>query len=75
MGHEGKYVFSIRGEFFNVFNRLFLSMPSVANPVLPISTTNYGGQIINNTGFGSISTLNGAGSQPRSGQIVGRFTF
>ncbi len=78
MGHEGKYNLQVRAEFQNIFNRLFLSMPNVANtnPLLPIGTTNNGvGGIINNSGFGSITTLNGAGTQPRSGQIVGRFTF
>ncbi len=78
MGKEGKYNLQVRAEFQNIFNRLFLPMPNVANtnPLLPIGTTNNGvGGIINNSGFGSITTLNGAGTQPRSGQIVARFTF
>jgi len=75
MGHEGKYNLQVRAEFQNIFNRTFLATPSVANPLLPITTTNYAGATINNAGYGSIATLNGAGTQPRSGQIVGRFTF
>ena len=75
IGKEGRYVVQVRGEFFNVFNRLFLSTPSVSNPLLPIGTTNSNGNVINNSGFGSISTLNGAGTSPRSGQLVARFTF
>ena len=61
VGKEGKYVLQIRGEFFNIFNRLFLSAPSLANPNVAITTTTYAGQAINNTGFGSIATLNGGG--------------
>ena len=72
---EGKYNLFVRAEFQNIFNRAFLSAPSIANPNIPIATTTYLGQAINNSGFGSIATLNGAGTQPRSGQIVARFTF
>jgi hypothetical protein len=76
MGHEGKYNLQIRAEFQNIFNRLFLATPAVANPNLGITTTNYAGATINNAGFGSITTVGtGQASQPRSGQIVGRFTF
>jgi len=65
----------VRMEFQNIFNRTFLSVPSLANPNLPIGTTTYVGNVINNTGFGTIATLNGVGAQPRSGQAVVRFTF
>ena len=75
MGHEGKVVLNIRAEFQNIFNRTFLSVPSTANPNIAISTTTYNGQVINNAGFGSVATLNGAGATPRTGQIVARFTF
>ncbi|MBV9505173.1 MAG: TonB-dependent receptor [Acidobacteriia bacterium] len=82
MGKEGKYNLFIRAEFQNIFNRLFLSMPLTgssspntptlnANPAsLP---TTVGG--VYNYGYGYIATIGGAGAQPRSGQIVGRFTF
>jgi hypothetical protein len=70
-----RYNFQFRAEFFNVFNRLFLSAPSTANPLTPISTANYAGNVYNSSGFGSVGTLNGAGDSPRSGQLIGRFTF
>jgi hypothetical protein len=77
MGHEGRYNLSIRAEFQNIFNRLFLSAPLTngnggalsANAPLVYS----GGAVIG--GYGSVATVNGAGDQPRSGQLVGRFTF
>jgi hypothetical protein len=75
IGKEGRYNLQIRGEFQNIFNRLFLSAPSLANPVLPIATTPYNGTSINSSGFGSVATLNGAGALPRSGQMIARFTF
>jgi hypothetical protein len=75
VGREGRYILQFRGEFFNIFNRLFLSAPSVANPLIPIGTTTYAGNILNSSGFGSVATLNGAGDTPRSGQLVARFTF
>ena len=70
-----KYNFQFRAEFFNVFNRLFLSAPAVANPLVPITTATYAGNLYNTGGFGSMATLNGAGATPRSGQLIGRFTF
>ncbi len=71
---EGMNLF-IRAEFTNIFNRTFLSAPQVSNPNIAVSTTTYNGSILNNAGLGAISTLNGAGSQPRAGTIVARFTF
>jgi hypothetical protein len=75
IGKEGRYNLQVRGEFQNIFNRTFLSAPSLANPLLPIGTTTYNGSLLNASGFGSIATLNGAGSQPRSGQLIARFSF
>ena len=75
MGPDGRYNLFVRAEFQNIFNRTFLSVPSTANPNIAISTTTYNGQVINNAGFGSVATLNGAGATPRTGQIVARFTF
>jgi len=75
LGKEDRANLQVRAEFQNVFNRTFLSAPSVANPNLPITSTPYVGQVINNAGFGSITTLNGLGSQPRSGQIILRVQF
>ena len=33
VGKEGKYNLQVRGEFQNIFNRTFLSAPSLANPL------------------------------------------
>ena len=71
MGKEGKYVLQVRGEFQNIFNRLYLPTPSLANPaVLPVTA---GG--INVSGYGTIATAGGAGYVPRNGQAVIRFQF
>jgi len=76
MGKEGRYNLFVRAEFQNVFNRLFLSAPSLANPNLAVGTIGYAGATINNSGFGTITTFNGAvGAPVRNGQIVTRFTF
>jgi hypothetical protein len=74
-GADGRYNLFVRAEFTNVFNRTFLSQPSLANPNVPITTTPYLGAAISTAGFGSINTLNGAGTTPRSGTLVTRFTF
>ncbi len=71
IGKEGKDVLQIRAEFYNVFNRLFLSMPSTTNPQAAITVENG----INTAGYGTIATVNGAGAQPRNGQLVARFQF
>ena len=70
-----KYQLQFRAEFFNVFNRLRLSAPSVGNPLTPISTATYAGNTYNSGGFGYIATLNGAGTAPRNGQLILRFMF
>jgi hypothetical protein len=74
----------IRAEFFNVFNRLFLSSPTATNPAAPTAcqgvsgvcpTTNGAAAAPITSGFGWVNTVNGAGTNPRSGQMVARFTF
>jgi Carboxypeptidase regulatory-like domain len=55
----------VRVEFFNVFNRTVLPMPSASNITLP--------QTLAVNGFGRINT--GAVGSPRTGQIVARITF
>jgi hypothetical protein len=84
MGKEGKYNLQVRAEFQNIFNRLLLSPPAVANtnPALPIATTNSSGNIVNSSGFGTIATVGGIGDTttqgvraPRNGQVIARFTF
>ena len=72
IGKEGKYNLQVRGEFQNIFNRTFLSAPSLANPLLPTGSNSSGVLV---SGYGSIATLNGAGTQPRQGTIVVRFQF
>jgi hypothetical protein len=64
--------FNIRAEFYNMFNRVFLSAPSATNPSA-LTTKNTLGQLTG--GFGYVNTVNGAGTTPRTGQIVARFTF
>jgi hypothetical protein len=71
IGKEGKYVLQVRGEFQNIFNRLYMGTPSLANPaVLPVLANG-----INVSGYGTIATAGGAGTVPRNGQAVIRFQF
>jgi hypothetical protein len=66
----------IRGEFQNIFNRLFYFMPSdsgATTVTTPTGHANPGGTL--SSGFGYVSWLQGAGAQPRSGQLVARFQF
>jgi hypothetical protein len=71
MGKEGRYNLQVRAEFQNIFNRLFLSAPAVGSTTTAAAST--GG--VNTSGYGTIATIGGAGAQPRSGQLIGRFTF
>jgi Carboxypeptidase regulatory-like domain len=71
----------IQAQFFNIFNRVFYPEPAAAttsttgatfsNP-FPGSAAATGAL---NGGYGFVNTLNGAGTTPRSGQLVARFTF
>ena len=66
----------VRAEFQNIFNRLFYSLPSDSGATTittPTGHANPGGTL--SSGFGYVSWLQGAGAQPRSGQLVARFTF
>ena len=84
-GKEGRFNFFLRAEFQNIFNRLFLTAPQTGNQGLsqgappatifnPLTTTN--GVLTNGYGYINTTTpLGGPAAQPRSGQIVGRFTF
>jgi hypothetical protein len=75
-----KYQIQIRAEFTNPFNRVFFSMPSVPvstsaaarNNPFPVPGETTGAL---SSGFGYVSSLNGAGSNPRTGQLVARFNF
>jgi hypothetical protein len=77
--------FMVRAEFQNIFNRLFYSMPQdgsgfglpttfVSSPTVHANSLN-GVTGLLSGGYGYVNWLGGAGALPRSGQIVGRFTF
>jgi hypothetical protein len=75
-----KYQLQIQAQFFNVFNRVVYPAPTAATTsVTPATTGNpfpgYTGTAALNGGYGFVNTLNGAGTNPRSGQLVARFTF
>jgi hypothetical protein len=79
LAKEGKINLQIRMEFTsNLFNRTFYGAPSAGNPQSATFRTN---NFMNGTpgalslGYGFVNTTNGAGAQPRQGQIVARFTF
>jgi hypothetical protein len=76
----------IRAEFQNIFNRLFYQAPADGQPFgFPFTSVNTktlngnpGGTL--SQGFGYVNWVNGGltqfgGAQPRSGQLVARFTF
>ncbi|HTR37706.1 MAG TPA: TonB-dependent receptor [Bryobacteraceae bacterium] len=81
-----RYQIQIRAEFQNIFNRLFYQAPadgagfgvpftSISSPTLH---GNPGGTL--SAGYGYVNWVNGGqtqfgGAQPRSGQVVARFTF
>jgi hypothetical protein len=71
-GPDAASSLQIRAEFQNVFNRLFYSEPKQTNPQLPVSKNNQGNYT---SGYGFVNSFNGAGSSPRRGQLVARFTF
>jgi hypothetical protein len=78
-----KYQLQIRAEFQNVFNRVFYaapadgpgtgtySQPAYANPFPVVGSTS--GAL--SGGYGFVNSFNGAGTSPRTGQLVARFTF
>jgi Carboxypeptidase regulatory-like domain len=85
VNRERNVKFEVRAEFYNVFNRLFLSSPEPvklsgggggilvgANPAATPTVDNQG---LRTGGFGFVNWVGGAGSQPRSGQVVARVTF
>ncbi len=71
----------IQAQFFNIFNRVVYPMPTGATTSTTAPT--YGNPFPGlpgtsgalNGGYGFVNTLNGAGTNPRSGQLVARFTF
>jgi hypothetical protein len=65
--------FQIRIELNNVFNRFFLSAPSATNPAAFTANNNPGGAL--SAGYGFVNTFAGAGTRPRTGQLVARINF
>jgi hypothetical protein len=71
----------VQAQFFNVFNRVVYPMPTGATTSTTLATTMNpfpglpGTSGALNGGYGFVNTLNGAGTNPRSGQLVARFTF
>jgi hypothetical protein len=75
----------VRAEFQNVFNRLFYQMPSNSGSTTITTTTGRANNLsgvsgLLSSGWGYVNWVNGGspgsgGAQPRSGQIVARFTF
>jgi len=84
---EDRVKLSIRAEFQNVFNRLFLAPPAVGGGTSPATTTTTNNQGLLTGGYGFVNWVNGgvpavltgttpiAGARPRAGQIVARVTF
>jgi hypothetical protein len=70
---ENRVTLNIRAEFQNVFNRLFLSSPSATNPAANTTTATSTGYVTG--GYGFVNYINGAGTRPRTGQIVARLRF
>jgi len=78
-----KMQLQVRMEFTNPFNRVFFSMPAVGagtntltgaskNNPFPVPGSTAGAL---SGGYGFVNSFNGAGAQPRAGQLVARFTF
>jgi hypothetical protein len=69
-GESFKGQLNIRAEFQNIFNRMFLALPSNTNPQAP-TFRNSTGTVIT-SGYGYVNVVPGTltfGAQPRSGQI------
>jgi hypothetical protein len=71
----------VQAQFFNVFNRVQYPMPTGATTSTTAATTGnpFPGSASTtgalNGGYGFVNTLAGNGANPRSGQLVARFTF
>ncbi len=76
----------VRAEFQNIFNRLFYSIPANGVGIFGLPSTtpetvaSHGNCIGSNcgllsAGYGFVNFVQGAGAQPRSGQLIARFTF
>jgi hypothetical protein len=76
----------VRAEFQNIFNRVFYSLPADSapffglppnNPTTPKQNFGALGSTsgLLSGGWGFVGWANGQGAQPRSGQLIARFTF
>jgi len=80
-GKEDRFNFQFRMEFQNIFNRTFLSAPATGSQGAgfggPVSLATVPSTVngVYTGGYGTIATIGGAGSVPRSGQAVLRVTF
>ena len=70
----GRTFFEIRAEFFNVFNRTSLVIPTSFNNN-PLSTRTFNARGEPSGGFGYINPTQTPPSLPRNGQIVARLQF
>ncbi len=78
-----KYQIQVRAEFQNIFNRVFYSLPATGNGTGTATGTTFNNPFpvpgstsgALNAGYGFVNAFNGAGAQPRTGQIVARFQF
>lgn len=80
-----RFSLQVRAEFQNIFNRLFYALPEDSTTYTPATLTSHGGTLgatsgLLSAGYGYVNWVNGgAGStdaaQPRSGQLIARFTF
>jgi hypothetical protein len=68
-----KMFFSIRGEFFNIFNRVNLPLNQLQSGN-PTATSTFNGAGVPTGGFGYVTNANGIGGQ-RNGQLVARFQW
>lgn len=66
---EGRMNLQIRAEFSNIFNRWTWPAPNSTSPFFMPNTGQIAGV------FGYVDIANGQGAIPRSGTLVGRFTF
>ena len=73
-----RFTFQIRAEFFNIFNRNFLSSPT-NTPATQTQVVNAAGQNVSGFGWSNTSVTNiqtgGALPTTRNGQIVARLTW
>jgi Carboxypeptidase regulatory-like domain/TonB dependent receptor len=78
--YKERLKFSVRAEFQNILNRTTYSIPATAGATTTTSPTGRANSLSGTTGllsagWGYVNWVQGAGTTPRSGQIVARVTF